>query len=157
MKVSISKALKLKNRLGSRMKKSQARIIEWNSNPVDKKVPVNVGSEYDELMKLRALVRNVSVAIYQSNSSICALLKEMSELKQHIVFLSSIDTKEGLVHPSRYSDRNEPVEYEVSLNYEYVEEIKERAERRVREIQDLLDEHNATTKIEIDDRVGDYK
>ena len=157
MKVSIAKALKLKNRLGARIKKSQSRISQWNSNPVDKEVPVAVDEEFAELMTLKELVREVAVAIYRSNARICHLLKEMAELKQHVVFLGGLNTTEGLVRPSRYSDTTEPVEYRAIFGYTEVEELKEEAEERIREIQDILDEHNAKTKIDIPDVIGDYK
>jgi hypothetical protein len=157
MKVNIAKALKLKNRLGSRIKKVQAKILQWNSNAKTTNVPVDVLSEFEEWIKLKNLIKEVSVAIYKSNATICDLLKEISEQKQTISFLSDLDTREGVVNPSRYSEATESIEYVATFGYNDVEEMKDEAEERVREIQDLLDDHNAKTYIEIPDAVGDYK
>jgi len=157
VKVNIAKALKLKNRLGARIKKVQARISQWNSNSVTTNVPVDVKAEYEEWQKLKSLIRQVSVAIYKSNADVCDLLKESSEVKQTISFLGDLSTQEGIVAPSRYGDSTEPTEYVATFGYAAVEEMKDAAEKRIREIQDLLDDHNATTRIEIPDAVGEYK
>jgi len=158
MKVSIAKALKLKNRLGARIKKAQNRVEHWNSNAEGTVVPVDVRAEYEELTKLNGLIREVGVAIYRSNASICHLIKEMSETKAHLSFLSGISTKEGVVQPSgRYGESSDPVNYVAAFGYNDIERMKERCEVRIREIQDELDEHNATTKIDIPDEVGEYR
>ena len=157
MKVNIAKALKLKNRLGARIKKVQARISQWNSNTVTTKVPVDVKAEYEEWQKLKTLIREVSVAIYRSNTQVCDLLKESSEVKQTVSFLGELSTREGIVAPTDYGGSTEPMEYIATFGYTDVEEMKDAAEKRIREIQDLLDDHNATTRIDVPDAVGQYK
>jgi len=102
MNISLSKALKLKNRIANEIKDLQAIVNSNNSYITGNELPFDVKESYKELVNIRVKIGELKIKINSANTGIIEQMVEISELKSHISFLRGIDTKAGNVSNSRY-------------------------------------------------------
>lgn len=146
MKVSLSKALKLKNRLVGIMQIIKADIEKYNSVPTGGDKVVDVEKQLTNLaMKFEDLI-GLKTAISAANGPIQEKIIRMGELKSIIGFYNGIDVRRGVVVEGF---RDEQVVYEVVLDHVERALRVEQVQSKIDSLQDELDEFNANTKIEI--------
>lgn len=142
--MTISKALKQKNKLVSELKQLKERIegytsvIKGNPRPYDiGQLQANVIGKIHELIALKT-------SIAQANSSVYAKIFELSELKGLVQFYKHLEIKEGVI-AERYS--SEPQSFESVLKADQRDALVAEFIERIEVLQDELDEFNALTQL----------
>ena len=163
MKVSIAKALKIRARLAGEISRLKDNIISNNIGmaiiPVteDKQVivkavadsrPVDVRACLNALTAKTARIAEVKIAIAKANSDAQDLLVRLAEAKSGVEFVNSIRTERAgyTPHGEGYL-RAECAE----IGPEEKEEMRAAATKLVEDLQDEIDEYNATHFVEIAD------
>lgn len=147
--VSIARALKEKNRVAGRLAK--ARQLVGKENSKEKKVPrgVDVKAAYVEAKTLRDRLVAIKTAIAVANQPIVGKIVELAEVKSEIAYLNTLNVQEGVFEESSYAGKLVK-EYDAVLkNAEVLSEV-DALQCRADELQDALDEFNASVKVEIE-------
>jgi hypothetical protein len=145
--ISLAKALSVKNRLAGRLAQARSNIEMYNSVLVGQReeATVDVRAEYERLLRLQESLVAVKAAIQRANAAVYEDVLRLSEKKALIQMLSSLNTRHG----------TEPgfngVEYRYSatiLKPEVLDRVR-RIEVEIDELQDKLNQCNATARLEI--------
>ena len=147
--VTIARALKEKNRVAGRLAKARQLMNKENSK--EKKVPrgVDVKAAYAEAKTLRDRLVAIKTAIAVANQPIVGKIVELAEVKSEIAYLNTLNVQEGVFEESSYAGKLVK-EYDAVLkNAEVLSEV-DALQRRADELQDALDEFNASVKVEIE-------
>ena len=147
--VSIARALKEKNRVAGRLAK--ARQLVGKENSKEKKVPrgVDVKAAYAEAKTLRDRLVAIKTAIAVANQPIVGKIVELAEVKSEIAYLNTLNVQEGMFEESNYGGKLVK-EYDAVLKKAEVLAEVNALQRRADELQDALDEFNASVKVEIE-------
>lgn len=147
--VSIARALKEKNRVAGRLAKARQLVNKENSK--EKKVPrgVDVKAVYAEAKTLRDRLVAIKTAIAVANQPIVGRIVELAEVKSEIAYLNALDVQEGVFEESSYGGKLVK-EYDAVLQKTEVLAEVDALQRRADELQDALDEFNASVKVEIE-------
>ena len=158
MKVTLARALKEKKRIAGRINTLEQFIRNNNIYEVENKdLPSykvekkrDVLEKMDTLATLRKRMVEVKEAIAKANAEtgVSGLVYEMEECKSAISFYRQIDTT---VRPRQF-DVNESVvfvERVGQVTAEYVDAKVEELNKRIEQLQDKVDEINATAFVDI--------
>ena len=147
--VTIARALKEKNRVAGRLAK--ARQLVGKENSKEKKIPrgVDVTAVYAEAKSLRNRLVDIKTAIAVANQPIVGKIIELDEVKSEIAYLNGLDVQEGVFEEASYGNKVVK-EYDAVIRKADVLAEVEALQRRADELQDELDEFNASTKVEIE-------
>lgn len=147
--VSIARALKEKNRVAGRLAKARQLVNKENSK--EKKVPrgVDVKAVYAEAKMLRDRLVAIKTAIAVANQPIVGKIVELAEVKSEISYLNALDVQEGVFEEASYGGKLVK-EYDAVLQKTEVLSEVDALQRRADELQDALDEFNASVKVEIE-------
>ena len=147
--VSIARALKEKNRVAGRLAK--ARQLVGKENSKEKKVPrgVDVKAAYAEAKTLRDRLVAIKTAIAVANQPIVGKIVELAEVKSEIAYLNTLNVQEGVFEEPSYVGKLVK-EYDAVLKKAEVLAEVNALQRRADELQDALDEFNASVKVEIE-------
>jgi hypothetical protein len=146
-KVSLAKALKLKNRLAQRVSQLQTQIRGANSYIEGAKVDFDAKALYETLKVETDRLTALKAAISNANAPIQATIYRLAEMKGLIAFLRGLDTKKGKV-VTGYMGQAE--EYVSQIGAAEAEAEAVRLEAVIDELQDALDAHNASVSIDVD-------
>jgi len=146
--MTISKALKEKNRLIKLMDTLFARFQSQNSVESGAVVYYDAEETYqlwlaakDELINLKAKIHAANVPVYDK-------IFRMSEIKDTIAKLKKVPVLEGKHRKSEgYGSVTVEVMYITSMNKLKQDERLKNFENELESIQEALDQHNATTTI----------
>lgn len=153
VKINLAKALKNKNRLIGEIKSLQGIIVRDNSQKVGSppKKDVNeivkkMNLLIDKLIDLKSKITTANIGIYHA-------IAEMSECKSLMDFYRSIPTRDGeeIEHDMYGRGEAMTVTYEAVIKITNVDEICERLQQRINNLQDEIDSYNGSTFIEIDE------
>lgn len=149
--LSLSKAMKVKNRLAGRLSKYQSSIQAYNSVLEGRKGEVDVAA----LDKLRAEVVealiSLKTAITDGSRGLQETIYRLAEKKSEIEFLNSVNTRHGseLVY-----GHTTPQVYVATIQMKEVGERVKKLESEIDELQDRIDAYNAhPERITVDARV----
>ena len=148
MKITIAKALKLKNRIQSRIRALSNDMAAYNSRLAGSGSEVNVLTSLDEYDRLVGSLVQLKAKIFASNAPVYEKILRLAEAKSKIKVLRSFDTQHGKV-ADRYSSI-EPLEYYAQLRKSDIDTKCRTLEGTIDQLQEELDSHNHTTFIEID-------
>jgi len=167
MKMSIARALKEKNRLVGKI--NQVRNLLNAENVKTFSVQVKDGEQYDEekliaacdgkrKVDVKALevewktleekLIQLKVAIQKANSGAIETLVRLQEAKSHLTQINEIRYGENEVSEN-YNGRVTGISAALGQEYELAEKTK--YTNLVNELQDKIDEYNATTQVEVAD------
>lgn len=136
--LSLSKALKVKNRLAGRLAKVNSTIMTYNC-AVEGRKEVDVA----ELDKLRSSLSEALVdlksAIYDANRGIYRSIILIGEKKGDIDFLSGLNTKHG----SEPSYQGTVINYVSVIQKQEVDKRVKQLEKEIDDLQDQIDKYNA--------------
>jgi len=144
--MNIKQALKEKNKLAKKITDLMDRTNRYNSvdeggvRSYDPKISLHQASE-----TLEELV-NLKTSIHRANAEVYDKIFRMSEYKSFVKYLKVLNCSEGTVVTSRYSDTNTRQMTTVITEVER-DELVERYETMIDELQSELDHHNATSHI----------
>lgn len=117
---------------------SENSIAEVNTRKYDlPEVMDELEKKTGELIKLKSKIQSANIGVYEKIFAI-------SELKNKIKQLKSIDTKDGFV--TEYG--KESCVYKAFFNSRNVSDMVKEAENKIEELQDELEFFNSTTEID---------
>jgi hypothetical protein len=135
----------LKNQLAGQIANLKETLKTQNCRPV--KQPFDYDNQ-DLFRQLRATVDElvrVKTVIAVANISIYDRVFRLAELKGLITSLGTLETKQGTFNEDEgYRGAANPVEYRSQLSRQDVDRLIVELQAEVRDIQDALDEFNAT-------------
>lgn len=155
MKITLAKALKLKNRFASKIGEVTRNIQSYNSVIEGQERPVDVSALMLRRERLVDALITLKTAISGANTPIQSTIYLLAEVKGDLTFLRGIDTISGVqVQTARWgSGSDKVVTKNAVLDFVTVQGLVEQAEADVDANQDKLDKHNHTVEIEIGDEV----
>jgi len=141
--MNIKQALKQKNKLVKKISERAEFLQKENC------VVVGAVRNYDPHTQLGELVEEVNALvelktkIHLANVEVYSKIFRMSELKNLCKIIKLVDTKEGMVHHSRYGDST-MINYESAIKHQDKVSLLEQIEQEIEQLQDELDAHNAS-------------
>lgn len=145
--VSLSKALKLKNRQIKLVRTLQDRIVSQNRFAEGVPVQFDLKQELANLTVAVEKLAKLKAAITVANREAQVKINRIAELRGLISWAKGVPTGEG---PNEYGFGGAPVNYAVQLTAAHLAEVIESWEKEVDTLQDEIDEYNATVKIEVE-------
>jgi hypothetical protein len=149
MKITLSKALKLKNQLVRDMTAHMKNVTEHNSYRSENPPNFHVTNELVEVNKLRNKLVAVKAAISVANTGIYEKIYELAELKGYIQSLRGVNTKQGKESQSGYLREPKDIEYLVTYSDKAIADLIGQSEKMIESLQDEVDTYNHTTLVEI--------
>jgi hypothetical protein len=146
--MTIKQALKLKNRLVGEINDTQIKMIKYNSVSESNERPYSTKALLEQHYNLVNQLVVLKTEIHKANSEVYDKIFLLSELKNVVKHLKSLDCTNGVVEDDYYrrsSDTQTIKKSEISV-VERDSEIKF-LESRIDEIQEELDLHNSTTTL----------
>ena len=147
--VTIARALKEKNRVAGRLAKARKLVGAENSN--EKKIPrrVDVAAVREEARTLAERLVAIKSAIAVANVPVVGKIVELAEAKSAISWLNGLNVREGVFEETSFGEKVVK-EYEAIIGKDVVLKQVEALQQRADDLQDALDEFNASTKVEIE-------
>ena len=142
--MNIKQALKLKNKLVAEIKEQYKIALDYNSIEQGNVRRFGIKEALTKAEELTKQLVELKTKIHAANAPVYGKIFEMSELKSTIKQLRSIPTIEGKVS-GRYNSA--PEVKEVEINAAEMNAMIKTIEKRIEELQDELDAHNASTVI----------
>ena len=153
-KITLAKALKLKNRLTKKLIDVRAEIQNNNQIMVGNTRNGDVNQQMKLAEKVQDAIINLKTAINQANLPITPIILLNAELKGEITFLHGIPTQEGKYMSGGYLE-SKAIEYESVINHQTVIDLVHNLEESIDKNQDTIDTHNHVTAIDVADEVFD--
>ena len=143
MKINLSRALKEKNRLIKKIKDLQS-FIQMNNVYSENENKIDVICSAEELEKNINKLIDLKSAIAKANSNpgITNLVYKMEELKSLVSFYKKFSTKSS---GYSYDEEGERVKQIAQIDYENSIKTVSHIEQQIEDIQDQIDDLNATT------------
>ena len=148
-RVTVARALKEKNRVANKLSTVRARIRAENSIETNVKRTFDIGMLLREAEALYKRLIAIKTAIAVANTEIAEKLIRMSELKSSIEWLRSIPTQEGTFQETSYRDAVINRTFTTVLTSQELISMAEATQTEIENLQDEIDEFNATKYIEI--------
>jgi hypothetical protein len=149
--ITLSKALKIKNRLAGRLAKVQADIQAYNSVPDGQAGQVDVPPLMRTREEMVGALVGVKTAINDANREIQRDIYDLAEKKGTVQFLTGVNTRHG-PQPAVYPNTTE-VSYVAALKKADVDALVARLEKEIDQLQDRLDQFNHDLEIEVEGRI----
>lgn len=147
--INLAKALKLKGRLAGKIAALEQTIRTYNS--------VEDGAERfktDEALKLHKELKgqliDLKSRISMANAPIQRIIYELAELKADVTFFAQIPTKQG-TYTQPYDDKK--TTFVAVVPKQDLDSRTATLQARIDELQDMLDDHNGRTVIEVDENL----
>jgi hypothetical protein len=147
--MNISKALKVKNRLAGEVSKLQDIVRRENSRRSDNPSKINVEEAYGSLFNIINSLIALKSSISRASAPISDKLSQLSELKTHVNWVSSLPTREGVEKVS-YGHSKDVHDYEWTafFNRERLDAEVETLQEEINKLQDEVDDYNAKTSVD---------
>jgi hypothetical protein len=145
MKMTLAKALRVKNRLASKLHKKKSIVGLYNS--YNEKNPPNyvIPQLLEDIVVLGSQLIELKTAISLANKGIAKQLHELEEAKSAITFLNEINRKEGT-----FTDYGqEPITFKVFMKDIEIAKVIEEQQDVIETIQDEINQFNTSTIIEV--------
>lgn len=154
MKVTVAKALKLKNRIANKINEVSASIQAYNSVISGQERPVDINKLMEKRSKLVDRLISLKTAINNANIPIQSTVYLLAELKGELSFLRSLDTTNGKqVSMTTWGDGDKVYEKDAVLDYAFVKGLIDQVENDIDTNQDKLDNYNHRVEIDVSDEV----
>ena len=147
--MNLSQALKQKTRLAGELVRQQQILQRENARRNDSVSTVDRDGVYTKILDLSDELGELKGKITQANVNIYPALERMAELKARIAFIQGLQKREGeeVVFVGR---DQEQVKYtwDSYINQVKCDETVAELQEQINDLQDEVDEYNATTQIE---------
>jgi hypothetical protein len=149
MKITLSKALKLKNKLVEEFNTTLSDVTRYNSTDVDETSIINASESYEKAKQVQTELINLKTQIHSASAPVRSKIFELGETKSLLGTFKHLTTRSGVVKESGYSGSGLVRTYAASID-----ELTKRAEIKrlevlIETLQDELDVFNASTLIEL--------
>lgn len=149
MQININRALKLKNKLVSEINKEWQKISNYNSNIVGATWPYDIKACYKRWEELKGKLVELKTKIHLANAPVYEVIFAMSEMKESAKYLNGLVCQEGTI-VDRFGRSETPLTYVTVITLAEKEEKIAFLEKKIEEMQEVLEEHNGSTKIEFE-------
>lgn len=152
-KITLAKALQVKNRLVEYIAKASSDVTANNSRLKGSETEVDVEASYDRYCNLQERLVDLKDRISEANRPVQADIFRLAELKGRVQLLKALPTANGRVMEPRYGlydDNKEAIEYEAVYRKSQVDEQVRQISIEIDNIQERLDGHNHQSRIEFD-------
>ena len=154
MQITLARALKEKNRivgeinaLKSIFSRENSRVeTEGKAQRSRQEIWDNITKRTEDLIALKAKISTANVDIYP-------LIEKMSELKGRVTYVQGLNTLEGVEEPNQYQLARNPnakaKTISAHFNITTVDQLVAALQKEIGDLQDKIDEFNATHRIEL--------
>lgn len=144
--MNVKQGLKRKGKIINELRELYRRLDSANSYREDSVKYFSSRELLQEIEKLTNELVNLKTSIHRANLPVYDKIFRLSELKNHLLKVSSMSTHEGT---QTVGYANDKVEYKIiaEINVLELNEIKKGIEEEIDKLQEELDYHNATTLI----------
>lgn len=142
--MTISQALKEKNKKITKISKIWNKISSYNSVAEGSEKPYDVEKLWEEYNLEIASLIDLKTAIHSASAPVRKDIFAMSELKSKVQNIKGLNTQNG-IQRDRYG--SEPVEMEAHFSITWKDQQIELIESEIDRIQEKLDTFNHTTQI----------
>ncbi|MEZ6142377.1 MAG: hypothetical protein R3B84_17600 [Zavarzinella sp.] len=149
-KISLAKALKLKNRLVGQISKLTQDVQLYNSTQEGSEA-IDVRARFELRAQTVATLTQLKYAIYLANQPVQNLIFELAERKAEVALLSGLSTKHG-VYKEGYPTAGD-INYLAQFRKADIDAMVKKLEYQIDLLQDRLDVHNHQTTVEVDSAV----
>ena len=149
-KVTLAKALRIKNRLAKAIKGLESEIIYQNSLPKGETRKVDVREAAKAHSRAGEILVEVKEAIAEANRPVRGKVFELAELKSRLSMWGEVSADEGKTLGGRLTKLPDGVEMESEFSYEEIKRIQEDLTRGIDTLQEELDRFNHTVEVEVD-------
>lgn len=149
VQINLCRALKLKNRLASRLSRLDSLIVGHNSTVRDFS-EFDVRQLYTRRMLLAEQLVELKVQISEANRPIQKQIFEAAECKSACTMLGRIDTKHG-PHAEGFGQNLQ--EFAAQFRKTDINRETRKIENEIDRLQDELDQFNYQTKISVDEKL----
>jgi len=143
--MNLTKALKTKKKLIKQINTTYSRLSESNSVTVNTVRTYSPEDSYNEWIRLTNELIDLKTKIQLANAPIAGKIFRLGELKSMVSSFKHLNTVEGKI-TGRFS--SEPVEYVVYINTLQRDQIIEKWEEEIEQLQEKIETFNAVTKIQ---------
>jgi len=145
--MTISKALKEKNRLVKKIQTDIQNMLSNNSRIVGTKVNYDSKQLLEEIKKDTQELVELKTKIHRASDPVRNIIFDLSENKLLLSRLQGLNTQSGLIVSTGYSTGKVELEYESTISFEDKASLIKDLELSIEEKQDELDVFNAKTEI----------
>ncbi len=147
--MNLAQALKQKNRLAGELVRQQQILQRENARRNDSVSQVDRSDVWEKILSISDELGELKGKITQANVGIYPALERMAELKARIGFIQGLQKREGDEIIPLHGDR-EPLKYtwESFINQTKCDELVAELQEQINDLQDQVDEYNATTQID---------
>jgi uncharacterized coiled-coil DUF342 family protein len=156
MKITLARALTIKNRIVREIRDLMNEASECNVYVAGREPDVSAKTSFDEACELSEKLVQLKAKIEKANTPIREGIFMLGELRGRLSFLKTLNVDTGTyigggrgLYGMNRMDTD--VEYEASISRSEVNERIKSTQNEIDKLQDELNKYNLTTKIEIDD------
>lgn len=150
MKVSLRKALQIKNKLTGDFAKVESKIRTYNSTDDATVKRFDMKELLSERATLLSKLVEVKTQIAKANIGIYETITMLAECKASIKFYESLNTKEGNFKDG-YGDTTAITTYTAYINAKSQNDLVKELNDQIEKLQDKIDHYNITTEIVLSD------
>lgn len=144
--MNVKQGLKRKGKIINELRELYRRLDNTNSYKEDSVRYFSSRETLQEIEKLTNELVNLKTAIHRANLPVYGKIFRLSELKSHLLKVSSMSTHEG-TQTVGYGNKESEYKIIAEINVLELNKIKKDIEEEIDKIQEELDYHNATTLI----------
>ena len=142
--MNLTKALKAKKKLVKQVDEFYNRFLNSNSKEQDTLSVYNAEESYEKWIEATNELIALKTKIQLANAPIAHKIFQLGELKSQAAKLKRVETREGIWR-DRYSDKT--VTYTAWMNQLSKDQMVEKLEEQIENLQEEIEAFNALTKI----------
>jgi len=151
-RISLAKAMKIKNRLAGRLSKVQKTMSDYNSVLEGRAGEVDVAALDKERADIVDALISLKTAITEGSRGLQETIYRLAEKKSEIEFLNALNTRHG-AEPA-YGLQAVEHKYVATIQLKHVTERVKKLEAEIDELQDKIDGYNAhPERLSVESRV----
>ena len=155
VQVSLSKALKLKNRLAGRVNSASNNVASFNSVPKDQVGQVDVNAAWELRKQITGALIKLKTILSEGASPIRERLYTLQEMKSELSWVRGIGTTQGIQHHGFRGLGETDVEYVAQFSKTDIDQVIRTLEISIDNLQDEIDDFNASTKVSLPQEILD--
>lgn len=150
--ISLSKAMKVKNRLAGRLGKVQANIAAYNSVLEGRRGEVDVAALDKQRAEIVTALITLKTSITEGSRGLQETIYTLAEKKSEVEFLNGLNTRHG-TEPPTYMN-NTPSVYVATIQMKDVADRVKKLEAEIDGLQDKIDNYNSVPeRLTLDARI----
>ena len=158
-KMTLARALKEKERISRRLARATELFMSVNCVRAGEPREIDAKEAYEAMQRLRRRHVAMKKAIAVANADVSPILAEMLAVKAELAFYTNLGRCKEVEFVDKWVDdeegekvrKREKVVYDLFINEKKRREIMEKLTERIEDLQDEVDEFNATHFVELSD------